>query len=307
MRSKTTPKQFTKATEAGVAQTTARLPEWFKQKISKREQGEEIRKILQEDQIHTVCEEAKCPNRGECFKNKTVTFMILGDTCTRTCGFCAVKAGKPMAINPHEPEQVAKAVSRLGLKHAVITSVNRDDLKDGGAKHFADVIHAVRLFNPLVTIEVLTPDFKGNLEALKMIIDAKPNVFNHNIETIEDFYPFVRPQANYQQSLTVLNEAKNMGARRAASEFMTKSGIMLGFGETEEQVVQVMKDLRTHQVEMMTLGQYLRPSKDQLPVKEYITPEQFKRYEVLGFELGFKFVFSGPLIRSSYHAGEFVG
>lgn len=301
MRSKTTSKQFTKATEAGVAQTTARLPEWFKQKISKHEQGIDIRKTLQEDQIHTVCEEAKCPNRGECFKNKTVTFMILGDTCTRTCGFCAVKAGKPMVINPHEPEQVAKAVSRLGLKHAVITSVNRDDLKDGGAKHFADVIHAVRLFNPLVTIEVLTPDFKGNLDALKLIIDAQPDVFNHNIETIADFYTFVRPQANYQQSLTVLDEAKNMGAK------MTKSGIMLGFGESEEQVIQVMKDLRAHQVEMMTLGQYLRPSKDQLPVKEYVTPEQFKRYEDVGLELGFKFVFSGPLVRSSYHAGEFVG
>ncbi len=307
MRAKTTVKQFTKATEAGVEQTTARLPEWFKQKISKREQGEEIRKILQEDQIHTVCEEAKCPNRGECFKNKTVTFMILGDTCTRTCGFCAVKAGKPLAINPHEPEQVAKAVTRLGLIHAVITSVNRDDLKEGGAKHFADVIRAVKLFNPLVTIEVLTPDFKGNLEALKMIIDAKPNVFNHNIETIESFYSFVRPQANYQQSLTVLKAAKAMGAGRTASEFMTKSGIMLGFGENEEQVLQVMRDLRAHDVEMMTLGQYLRPSKAQLPVKEYVTPEQFKRYEVMGLELGFKFVFSGPLIRSSYHAGEFVG
>ena len=276
----------------------ARLPEWLKKPISKFHHGNEIRKILKHEEIHTVCESAQCPNRGECFSRKTVTFMVLGDHCTRTCGFCAVTAGKPLPLNIHEPQQVAEAAKKLGLRHVVITSVNRDDLPDGGSQHFANVILAVREQLPSASIEVLTPDFKGNRAALQNIFMAQPDVFNHNVETIPDFYSFVRPQANYQQSLQVLKWAKLAGMPQ------TKSGIMLGFGESEAQVLQVLQDLKDHQVDVVTIGQYLSPSSQHLPVKEYIHSEQFKRYETLGMAMGFKDVFSGPFVRSSYNAEE---
>lgn len=275
-----------------------RLPVWLKKPISKHQQGQAIREILQHDSIHTVCESAKCPNRGECFSRKTVTFMVLGNQCTRTCGFCAVTPGKPQPLNAEEPDQVAQAAKRLGLKHVVITSVNRDDLPDGGATHFAKVISAVRQQLPSATIEVLTPDFKGNSKAWHTIFMTQPDVFNHNVETIPEFYSFVRPQADYQQSLDILRAAKK--ARMA----QVKSGLMLGFGESWEQILRVLEDLKQAGVDVVTIGQYIQPSLSHLDVKKYYTPQEFEGLAQVGKAMGFRHVFSAPLVRSSYNAEE---
>lgn len=250
--------------------------------------------------LHTVCESARCPNLPECWSKKTATFMILGDTCTRSCGFCAIKVGRGLEVNSEEPNDVAKVTSDLGLKHVVVTSVARDDLADEGSSQFAETIRALRTANPLTIVEVLTPDFKGKKWCIKNVTDARPDIFNHNIETIERLQTIVRPQAKYRRTLEVLRTVKELDA-----SIYTKSGIMLGLGETREEVVQTLRDLRSVGVDAVTIGQYLRPTMRHLPVAEYIHPNEFKEYETIGEELGFAFVASGPFIRSSYNAIEF--
>jgi lipoic acid synthetase len=249
--------------------------------------------------LHTVCEEARCPNIAECWGHKTATFMILGSVCTRSCGFCAVTTGRPLGLDWEEPKRVAEAVKEMGLRHAVVTSVNRDELKDGGASIFASTIRWIRRLNPECKVEVLTPDFKGVAEALRVVMDAKPDIFNHNVETIPRLYKQVRPQAVYQRSLDVLKWSKEMypGTR-------TKSGFMLGLGETWDEVLAVMQDLRTHDVDILTIGQYLRPSFNHLPIQRYAPLEEFAALKVEGKKMGFRHVESGPFVRSSYHAHE---
>jgi lipoic acid synthetase len=264
------------------------LPEVFK-----------IKKLLRRLNLHTVCEEANCPNIGDCFSRKTATFMIMGDVCTRNCPYCNVSHGKPQALDPQEPENVANAVKTLGLKHVVITSVDRDDLPDGGASHFADVIKKVREINPGITIEVLIPDFKGSIESLKTVLDANPEVVNHNIETVKELYKIVRPQGNYEKSLKILRSIKEISLKT-----ISKSGFMIGLGETKEQIINLMKDLYENNVEILTIGQYLQPSKNHLPVYRYYSEEEFKEFEEIGYKIGFKYVFSGILVRSSFNAQE---
>jgi lipoate synthase len=264
------------------------LPEVFK-----------IKKLLRKLNLHTVCEEANCPNIGDCFSRKTATFMIMGDVCTRNCPYCNVSHGKPQALDTQEPENVANAVKTLGLKHVVITSVDRDDLPDGGASHFAKVIKKVREINPDTTIEVLIPDFKGSIESLKMVLDANPEVVNHNIETVKELYKIVRPQGNYERSLKLLKSIKEISPKT-----ISKSGFMVGLGETKEQIINLMEDLYKNNVEILTIGQYLQPSKNHLPVYRYYSEEEFKEFEEIGYKIGFKFVFSGILVRSSFNAQE---
>lgn len=247
--------------------------------------------------LHTVCESARCPNLPECWSKKIATFMILGDTCTRSCGFCAIKVGKGLDVDPFEPLNVAKVATDLGLKHVVVTSVARDDLKDEGAGQFARTIQALRKANPKLIVEVLTPDFKAKEELLKIVVDARPDIFNHNIETIKRLHTIVRPQAKYERTLKVLQRVKEMDPT-----IYTKSGIMLGLGETREEVIETLQDLRAVGVDAVTIGQYLRPTMKHLPVHSYIHPDEFKEYEKIGEELGFIFVASGPFIRSSYNA-----
>lgn len=258
-----------------------------------------VKKLLRRLELNTVCEEAKCPNIAECFSKKTATFMILGDVCTRSCPFCSVSHGKPKPPDPLEPLNVAKAVKILGLKHVVITSVDRDDLKDGGATQFANIIKKVREFNKGCTVEVLIPDFKGNLESLKIIVDAKPEIINHNVETVKELYKTVRPQSNYDRSLQLLKSVKDLDRN-----ILTKSGFMVGLGETKEQIVNLMEDLDKSNVDIITIGQYLQPTKNNLPVVKYYTDREFKELEKIGYEIGFKFVFSGKLVRSSFNAYE---
>ncbi|PMP76817.1 MAG: lipoyl synthase [Sulfurihydrogenibium sp.] len=259
----------------------------------------QIKKLLRSLNLHTVCEEANCPNIGDCFSRKTATFMIMGDVCTRNCPYCNVNYGKPNPLDPNEPENIATAVKKLGLKHVVITSVDRDDLSDGGASHFAEVIKKVRELNPNTTVEVLIPDFKGNLDALKIVVEANPDVINHNIETVKELYRKVRPQGNYERSLNIIKAVKKLN-----ENIVTKSGFMVGLGETKEQIVQLLIDLKESDCEVVTIGQYLQPSKNHLPVEKYYTEEEFKEFESIGYRIGFKEVFSGILVRSSFHAGE---
>ncbi|WP_457638693.1 lipoyl synthase [Persephonella sp.] len=249
--------------------------------------------------LHTVCEEASCPNIGDCFSRKTATFMILGDRCTRKCTYCNVSHDRPLPPDPDEPYNIANAVRKLGLKHVVITSVNRDDLPDGGAFHFAKVVHAVRQLNPDCSIEVLIPDFLGDRNALKTVADARPEVINHNIETVPSLFPVVRHRGDYRRSLQVIKWVKELD-----SSIVSKSGIMVGLGETEDEVIRVMEDLISVNCEVLTVGQYLRPSKNHHPVKKYYTEQEFKKFEEIGYRLGFKQVFSGVLVRSSFHAQE---
>lgn len=256
--------------------------------------------MMRSKNLHTVCESARCPNLPECWSKKTATFMILGDTCTRSCGFCAIKVGKGLELDPFEPLNVAKVTKDLGLKHVVVTSVARDDLKDQGATQFARTIEAIHRECPGVIVEVLTPDFKGSDECLQAVVDAFPEIYNHNIETIARLHTVVRPQAKYSRTMRVLERVKEMDSR-----IYTKSGLMLGLGETQEEVVATLKDLRAIGVDAVTIGQYLRPTMKHLPVVEYIHPEVFKEYEKIGEELGFAFVASGPFIRSSYNAIAF--
>jgi len=277
-----------------------RRPEWMKVRApSVNSRYHEVKGLMREGQLVTICEEARCPNIGECWNNRTATFMILGNVCTRSCGFCAVLTGKPSELDLDEPHRVADAAKQMGLEHAVITSVNRDELADGGASIFAGTIHAIREEVPGCAVEVLTPDFKGDRDAVKIVIDARPDTFNHNIETVPRLYYAVRPQAKYERSLEVLRYAKELNP-----DGLTKSGFMVGLGEVEEEIHQTMRDLREHDVDILTIGQYLRPSENHLPMSRYYTPKEFASLRKYGFSLGFKHVESGPLVRSSYHAHE---
>lgn len=274
-------------------------PDWLKINSTINEEYKTVRKILKERNLHTVCEEAKCPNRGECWRKQTATIMILGEKCTRNCNFCAVGTDPDGNVDYNEPQKVAEAVELLGLKYCVLTSVTRDDLEDGGAQIWANTILAIKERTPHVKVEVLIPDFQGNEEALQLVIDAKPEVLAHNLETVEELYPVARPAANYQQSLDVIRRAKAKGA-------LTKSGIMVGLGESETQVEALMKDAFEAGCDIITLGQYLQPTKKHLDVKEYVTPEKFKMYEEMATKIGFKAVMSAPLVRSSYCAEELM-
>jgi len=258
-----------------------------------------LKKILRKHKLHTVCEEARCPNIGECFLKGTATFLIMGDICTRNCPYCDIEHGKPKPLDENEPKNLAKVVKALNLKYVVITSVTRDDLKDGGAFHFARVIEEIRNLNPNTYIEVLIPDFKYNWDALKTVVDVKPNVINHNIECVPSLYKKVRPKAKYEKSLELLEKVKSYDNR-----ILTKSGIMVGLGENKEEIFKTMKDLKTHKCDIFTVGQYLQPSKDNLPVKKFYTDKEFKEIEKFGYSIGFKYVFSGKLVRSSYNALE---
>ena len=253
-------------------------------------------------ELHTVCEEAMCPNVGECWGSGTATFLILGDTCTRNCGFCNVKTGRPRPLDPQEPERVARAVAQMKLKHAVVTSVNRDELPDGGAHIFARTIRRIHELVPVCTVEVLIPDFKGSPAALATVMAARPDILNHNVETVPRLYRRARPQANYRQSLEVLRRARELDG-----DVVTKSGIMVGLGEEWEEILEVMADLRAVDCDVLTIGQYLRPSARNLPVERYYTPQKFDQLRAEGERLGFKHVESGPLVRSSYHAERHVG
>jgi lipoic acid synthetase len=277
-----------------------RKPDWIRIKIPATPAVAKLKDILRENRLHTVCEEASCPNLSECFSHGTATFMIMGDKCTRRCAFCDVAHGRPDPLDPQEPINLAKTIALMGLKYVVITSVDRDDLRDGGAGHFTACIQETRQASPAITIEVLVPDFRGRMEvALNAMMPALPDVFNHNIETVPRLYKQVRPGSDYAWSLKLLQEFK-----RRFPGIPTKSGIMLGLGETDEEIVQVMQDMRAHEIDMITLGQYLAPSKHHAPVARYVTPEQFKYFGKLAQEMGFIRVASGPLVRSSYHADK---
>jgi lipoyl synthase len=278
-----------------------RLPEWLKVRLPTSSAFTATRSLVEDLSLHTVCESAKCPNHWECWSKGTATFMIAGDRCTRACGFCAVSTAKPLALEDDEPKRVAEATRRLGLKHVVITAVARDDLADGGAEHFRRTIEAVRALNPGVVVEVLTPDFLDRDFAIDNVLTARPEIFNHNLETVRRLTPSVRHRATYERSLTVLAKVK----QRLGSQVHTKSGMMLGLGETREEVLESLRDLRGARCDMLTLGQYLQPTLKHLPVVEFIHPDVFAEYAEIGRSLGFVHVASGPLVRSSYHADEF--
>ena len=277
-------------------------PKWLRAPAPVGENYRDLKSLIGRLRLHTVCESAACPNVGECWNHRTATFMMLGNVCTRRCGFCAVEKGAPLPVDYDEPRRVAEAVAAMGLKFAVITSVNRDDREDGGAELFAMVIREIRARVPGCGVEVLVPDFQGNHAAVETVMDAAPDVLNHNTETVPRLYRQVRLGARYERSLDVLAHAKRV---RPATP--TKSGLMLGLGETPDEVLQVMRDLRAHQVDILTLGQYLRPSPKHLPIVRYVSPPEFEAFRRAGYQLGFAHVESGPLVRSSYHAAESVG
>ncbi len=277
-----------------------RRPPHLRKRIGSFQSIHRVREILRQHRLHTVCESALCPNLGECFARSVATFLILGDVCTRNCRFCNIKQGVPTPLNPEEPELVARAAKELGLKHVVVTSVTRDDLPDGGASHFAMTINALKRELNGSAVEVLTPDFCGNEESLERVAGAAPDIFNHNLECIQRLYPEIRPRAEYERSLAVLGFMK-----KGWPEMLTKSGIMVGLGERIEEVVEVMDDLRRVQCDMITIGQYLSPSKEHAPVREYVPPERFEEFKTLALERGFVMVASEPYVRSSYHAEEF--
>ena len=293
------------ARELRVLNTTARpaKPDWLRIRLGDPTNQNHLLKLIEGLNLHTVCQEAKCPNIFECWSDRTATFMLGGDICTRHCGFCAVGKGQPEALDPAEPRHVAEAVRHLNLAHTVITSVNRDDLPDGGAAHWAETIRQVRAFNPDCKIEVLIPDFNGDAGALNTVLDAEPDVLNHNTETIARLYRRVRPDAGYQQSLDLLKRAAERRDREQRG-MLTKSGIMVGLGESFDEVVELMKDLRAVSCDIMTIGQYLQPHARRLPIERYVTPEEFDRWHDVGMSMGFKHVQSSPLTRSSYHARE---
>ena len=280
-------------------QEVKRKPAWIRVKAPVSREYQATRAVVKENNLHTVCEEAACPNIGECWAQRHATMMIMGSICTRACSFCNVATGKPGALDPFEPTNVATAVAKLGLKHVVITSVDRDDLADGGAEHFAQVIRAVRAAAPETTIEILTPDFLRKDGALEVVVAAKPDVFNHNLETVPRLYPEVRPGARYFHSLRLLDEVK-----RLDPSMFTKSGIMVGLGESKSEVLQVMDDLRSADVDFLTIGQYLQPTPKHHFVDRFVTPEEFKQYETMAYNKGFLMVSASPLTRSSYHAGD---
>jgi lipoyl synthase len=277
-----------------------KLPVWIKAQAPSAPEVQQLKAILRDAKLHTVCEEASCPNLGECFKHGTATFMILGDLCTRRCPFCDVGHGKPLPPDPDEPRHLAETLAAMKLKYVVITSVDRDDLKDGGAQHFVDCIRAARTVSPATRIEILVPDFRGRLDlALEILAQAPPDVLNHNLETVPRLYKACRPGADYTHSLALLQTFK---ARSPGVP--TKSGIMLGLGETDEEVLDVLRDLRAHEVDMLTIGQYLQPSAHHLPVERFVPPAQFAEFDRIALAMGFKNVASGPMVRSSYHADQ---
>jgi lipoyl synthase len=278
-----------------------RRPEWIRVRAPAGETYEWLRDLMRSKSLHTVCEEARCPNVGECWGAGTATFLMMGDTCTRSCGFCDIKTGRPSPLDWQEPERVAQAVKSMNLRHAVITSVNRDERKDGGAPIFALVIRRIRELQPGCSIEVLIPDFKGSPEALKIVMDARPEILNHNVETVPRLFRKVQPQDRYEWARATLSNAK-----RLDPEVLTKSGIMLGLGETLDEVRATMRDLRAWGVEILTIGQYLQPSRNHLPIERYYTPDEFADLKAFGLEIGFRWVESGPLVRSSYHAEQQV-
>ncbi len=278
--------------------THTRLPEWIREKKINLESLREIKTLLREKSLHSVCESLACPNRSECFSRGTATFMILGDICTRSCGFCNVTTGRPYAPpSPEEPRAVAEAAKKMGLRHVVVTCVTRDDLADGGARQFAETIRELRAALPNAAVEVLTSDFRGNAASVRTVVEARPDYFNHNVETVPRLYDFVRPGSRFERSLGVLREAK-----RLDPTIVTKSGLMLGLGERREEVVDVLGNLRANGVEIVTIGQYLQPKRDKLDVVEYVHPSAFDEYRRIGEEMGFASVFSGPFVRSSYMA-----
>jgi lipoic acid synthetase len=278
-----------------------RRPPWIKVRAPHGENYERVFGLMRSQELHTVCEEAQCPNLGECWGRGTATFLMMGDTCTRSCGFCDIKTGRPSPLDWQEPNRVAESVRALNLRHVVITSVNRDERKDGGAPIFAMVIRRIRQLQPGCSIEVLIPDFKGNADALKIVMDAQPEILNHNVETVPRLFRKVQPQDHYEWAMTTLENAKKMDPL-----VLTKSGIMVGLGETFDEVVEVMRDLADRGVDILTIGQYLQPSKQHLAVERFYLPEEFDRFQEIGREMGFKWVESGPLVRSSYRADQQV-
>jgi len=272
-----------------------RKPSWLKIKLSSGENYPKVKNIVEENHLHTICSSGKCPNIGECWSKGTATFMIAGEICTRSCKFCATLSGKPLPLNNNEPKKIANSVKLMGLKHCVITSVDRDDLPDKGAEHWAETIREIRRLNPEIIIEVLIPDFDANKEWLDIVFEAKPDILGHNMETVKRLSNQVRSRAKYGLSLDVLKQAREYG-------LIAKSGIMVGIGEREEEVIELMKDLRGVGCQLFTIGQYLQPTTNNIPVEEYVTPEQFEKYKKIGLELGFDHIESGPLVRSSYMA-----
>lgn len=287
-------------TETTIAPVRTPKPKWLRVKLPTGKKYTELRSLVDKYDLHTICTSGSCPNMGECWSEGTATFMILGNVCTRSCGFCGVKTGRPDTLDWEEPEKVARSIRLMGIKHAVVTSVDRDDLKDMGSIMWAETVKAIRRMNPETTLETLIPDFQGNERNIDRIVEVSPEVVSHNMETVKRLTREVRIQAQYERSLGVLKYLKQQGIRR------TKSGIMLGLGETEEEVLQTMRDLREADVDVVTIGQYLQPSKKHLEVKQFITPDQFKKYEVLGLEMGFRHVESSALVRSSYKAQKHI-
>jgi len=282
-----------------MAVRSAEKPPWLKVKLPSGENYRFVRRVIDENRLHTVCESAHCPNMGECWGAGTATLMLLGNICTRSCGFCAVLTGRPTELDWEEPERVARAVELMKLQHCVLTSVNRDELKDGGAEIWARTIRAIKTRCPGTTIEVLLPDFKGNWDALYRVLEEKPDVVSHNMETVRRLYRQVRPQAKYERSLEFIRRTKDAGLR-------TKSGAMLGLGETHEEILELMRDLLDHGCDVLTLGQYLQPTPQHLPVQRFVSPAEFEMYRQIGLEMGFDYVESGPLVRSSYHSERHV-
>ena len=277
----------------------AHFPDWIKSKLSRKKQAETLRNIFKSRNLHTVCEEAKCPNIGECFGKGTATFLIMGNICTRNCGFCSVRSGIPESLDESESVRVARQIKQMRLKYAVLTSPSRDDLDDGGASFFAHTVKKIKAINPSTAVEVLIPDFKGDIYALKIVLFSGVDVFNHNIETVKRLYPKVRPQADYDRTLKVLREASVN-----SSNIPVKSGFMVGLGEKKQEIVELLKDLKSTGCGILTIGQYLRPTLRQFPVSRYVHPDEFKEIENLAYDIGFDYVVSGPLVRSSYKAEE---
>lgn len=276
-----------------------RLPQWFKVRLRQGPDYHDIRQIVTRLDLHTICEEARCPNIWECWNSRTATFLILGDICTRRCHYCAVVTGRPLAVDPEEPLRVARAVQAMRLTHAVVTSVNRDELEDGGASVFAETIGQIQRLNPTCTVEVLIPDFEGSEAALRTVAAERPDILGHNIETVERLFPAIRPQGKYRRSLELLERAKRLG-------LTTKSGLIVGMGETHSEIRQVMRDLRSVGCDILTIGQYLQPTKGHLPVARFYPPDEFEQFKTEGLALGFRHVEAGPLVRSSYHAATHV-
>ena len=297
--------RFSKRAGREVMEGHPRLPEWItREKVNLRELHE-MKAGLRDSHLHTVCEEARCPNRAHCFSHGTATFLLMGDTCTRACGFCAIQSGKPKTLDPHEPEETAERVAALQLRYAVLTSVNRDDLPDGGAAHFAATILAIRRRNPQTQVEVLTPDFMGDLNAVARVVAAGPVVFNHNTETVPSLYATVRPAGRFERTIQVLKEARRLAdGLFGPGELRTKSGLMLGLGEEEDELLRVFECLVAAGVDILTLGQYLRPTRHQLPVARYVHPDEFAALSEKAKAMGFRTVYAGPLVRSSFNAFE---